>query len=141
MASLVDDSMLGARAAAVLLLGFGVLALVLGSIGTYGLVAYGVEARKREFAVRIAVGARASSVIGLVLRDGARLAAIGIVAGVGGALALSGTIRGLLFEVAPTDPATFAAAPLLLGTIALLACAIPAWRATRVDPNTTLRRE
>jgi putative ABC transport system permease protein len=141
MASLVDDSMLGARAAAVLLLGFGVLALVLGSIGTYGLVAYGVEARKREFAVRIAVGARASSVIGLVLRDGARLAAIGIVAGVGGALALSGTIRGLLFEVAPTDPVTFAAAPLLLGTIALLACAIPAWRATRVDPNTTLRRE
>jgi predicted permease len=141
MAALVDDSMLGARAAAMLLLGFGALALVLGSIGTYGLVAYGVEARQREFAVRIAVGARASSVIGLVLRDGARLAAIGIVVGVAGALALSGTIRGLLYEVAPTDPATFVTAPILLGVIALVACAIPAWRATRVDPNATLRRE
>jgi putative ABC transport system permease protein len=141
MAALVDDSMLGARAAAMLLLGFGLLALVLGSIGTYGLVAYGVEARQREFAVRIAVGAKASSVIGLVLRDGARLAALGIIAGVGGAFALTGFMRGLLFEVAPTDPVTFVTAPLLLGAIALAACAIPAWRATRVDPNTTLRRE
>ena len=141
MASLVDDSMLGARAAAMLLLGFGVLALVLGSIGTYGLVAYGVEARQREFAVRIAVGAKASSVIGLVLRDGARLAAIGIAIGIAGAFALSGTMRGLLFQVAPTDAVTFITAPILLGTIALLACAIPAWRATRVDPNTTLRRQ
>jgi predicted lysophospholipase L1 biosynthesis ABC-type transport system permease subunit len=141
MAALVDDSMVGARAAAMLLLGFGVLALVLGSIGTYGLVAYGVEARQREFAVRIAVGARASSVIGLVLLDGAKLTAIGIVAGVAGALALSGAIRGLLYQVAPTDPVTFVTAPLLLGVIALVACAIPAWSATRVDPNTTLRRD
>jgi predicted permease len=141
MAALVDDSTTGARAAAMLLLGFGALALVLGSIGTYGLVAYGVEARQREFAVRIAVGARATNVIGLVLREGAKLAAIGIAIGVAGALALSGTMRGLLFQVAPTDPATFITAPLLLGVIALVACAIPAWRATRVDPNSTLRRE
>ena len=141
MAALVDDSMLGARAAAVLLLGFGVLALLLGSIGTYGLVAYGVEARQREFAVRIAVGARATSVMRLVLGEGARLAAIGVVIGVGGAFALSGVMRGLLFEVAPTDPVTFTAASLLLAVTAMLACAIPAWRATRVDPNATLRRE
>ena len=141
MASLVDDSMLGARAAAMLLLGFGVLALILGSIGTYGLVAYGVEARQREFAVRMAVGAKASGVLGLVLRDGARLAAIGITIGVAGAFALSGSIRGLLYEVAPTDAMTFVSVPLLLGTIALLACVIPALRATRVDPNTILRRE
>jgi putative ABC transport system permease protein len=141
MAALVNDSTIGARAAAMLLLGFGALALVLGSIGTYGLVAYGVEARQREFAVRIAVGARATSVIGLVLRDGAKLAAIGITIGVAGALALSGTMRGLLFQVAPTDLATFITAPVLLGVIALVACAIPAWRATRVDPNSTLRRE
>ena len=141
MSALVGDSTIGARAAAMLLLGFGALALLLGSIGTYGLVAYGVEARQREFAVRMAVGARAASVIRLVLRDGAKLAAAGVVIGVAGALALSGFMRGLLFEVAPTDPLTFMAAPLLLAFTAMLACLIPAWRATRVDPNATLRRE
>ena len=141
MSALIGDSTLGARAAAMLLLGFGVLALLLGSIGTYGLVAYGVQARQQEFAVRIAIGAGAGNVMRLVLREGARLAAIGIVVGVAAALALSGTMRGLLYEVAPTDPATFLTAPLLLGLTALLACAIPAWRATRVDPNATLRRE
>jgi len=141
MGALVEDSVLGARAAAVLLLGFGVLALLLGSIGTYGLVAYGVEARQREFAVRMAVGASATTVMRLVLRDGARLAAVGVVIGVGAALALTGLMRGLLFEVAPTDPVTFTAAPLLLAVTAMVACAIPAWRATRVDPNATLRRE
>ncbi len=141
MTALVADSMTGARAAAMLLLGFGLLALVLGSIGTYGLLAYSVETRQREFAVRMAVGARASTVMGLVLRDGARLAAAGVVIGVGGAFALSGVMRGLLFEVAPTDPVTFTTAPLLLAATAMLACAIPAWRATRVDPNATLRRE
>jgi len=141
MTALVDDSMNGARAAAVLLLGFGLLALVLGSIGTYGLIAYGVETRQREFAVRMAVGARASTVMRLVLRDGARLAVAGVALGVGGAFALSGVMRGLLFEVAPTDPLTFTAAPLILALTAMLACAIPAWRATRVDPNATLRRE
>jgi putative ABC transport system permease protein len=141
MSALVEDSVLGARAAAVLLLGFGALALLLGSIGTYGLVAYRVEARQREFAVRMAVGARATNVMRLVLREGARLAAIGVAAGIAGALALTGLMRGLLFEVAPTDPVTFTAAPLLLAATAMLACAIPAWRATRVDPNATLRRE
>jgi putative ABC transport system permease protein len=141
MAALVDDSVIGARAAAVLLLGFGALALLLGSIGTYGLVAYGVETRQREFAVRMAVGARASSVMQLVLRDGARLALWGVAIGLAGAFMLSRTVRGLLFEVAPNDPVTFTAAPLLLAVTAMVACAIPAWRATRVDPNSTLRRE
>lgn len=141
MSALVGDSVLGARAAAVLLLGFGTLALLLGSIGTYGLVAHGVEARQQEFAVRMAIGARAGSVLRLVLRDGARLAAVGVAIGVAAALALTGLMRGLLFEVAPTDPVTFTAAPLLLALTAMLACAIPAWRATRVDPNAALRRE
>jgi predicted permease len=141
MSALVGDSILGARAAAVLLLGFGGLALLLGSIGTYGLVAYGVETRQREFAVRMAVGAGAGKVMQLVLRDGARLAAWGVAIGLAGAFALSGTIRGLLFEVAPNDPVTFTAAPILLAVTAMVACAIPAYRATRVDPNATLRRE
>jgi predicted permease len=141
MAALVDDSVTGARTVALVLLGFGGLALLLGSIGTYGLVAYGVEARQREFAVRMAVGAGAGTVMRLVLRDGARLAAAGVAIGLAGAFALSGTIRGLLFEVAPNDPLIFAAAPLILAATAMVACAIPAWRATRVDPNATLRRE
>lgn len=139
MQALIDESVSTPRAAAILLLSFGSLALLLGSIGTYGLVAYGVETRRREFAVRMAVGARARSVVGLVLREGARLTVVGLVAGLAGALAFTGAIRGLLFEVAPTDPVTFVAAPLLLGTTALLACAVPAWRATRVDPNRALR--
>jgi predicted permease len=141
LSALVGDSALGARAAAVLLLGFGGLALLLGSIGTYGLVAYGVETRQREFAVRMAVGAGAGNVMRLVLRDGARLAAWGVAIGLAGAFALAGTMRGLLFQVAPNDPVTFTAAPLLLAVTAMVACAIPAWRATRVDPNSTLRRE
>jgi putative ABC transport system permease protein len=141
MAALVDDSVVGARAAALVLLGFGALALVLGSIGTYGLVAYGVETRQREFAVRMAVGAGAGNVVRLVLQDGARLAGIGVALGLAGAFALSGTMRGLLFEVAPNDAVTFATAPLVLGLTAILACLIPAWRATRVDPNATLRRD
>jgi ABC-type antimicrobial peptide transport system permease subunit len=141
MSALVGESVLGARAAAVLLLGFGGLALLLGSIGTYGLVAYGVETRQREFAVRMAVGAGTGNVMQLVLGDGARLAGWGVAIGLAGAFALSGTIRGLLFEVAPNDPVTFMAAPLLLAVTAMVACAIPAWRATRVDPNATLRRE
>lgn len=141
LASLVSDSLSSPRAAAVLLVSFGLLALILGSIGTYGLVAYGVESRRREFAVRIAIGARRSSVIKLVLGEGARLALIGIVVGIAGALALSRAIRGLLFEIAPTDPVTLVGAPLLLAATALVACAIPAWRATRIDPNASLLRD
>jgi predicted permease len=141
MDALVQDSVAGSRAAATLLLGFGLLALILGSIGTYGLVAYGVESRRQEFAVRIAIGARAATVIRLVLREGARLAATGLIVGIAAALALSGVMRGLLFEIAPTDPVTFVVAPILLGATALLACAVPAWRATRVDPNAALRRD
>ncbi len=141
LAALVSDSLSSPRAAAVLLVSFGALALLLGSIGTYGLVAYGVESRRREFAVRIAIGARRSSVMKLVIGEGARLALVGIVVGVAGALAMSRAIRGLLFEIAPTDPLILVGAPLLLGVTALAACAIPAWRATRIDPNASLRRE
>lgn len=141
LAALVSDSLSSPRAAALLLVSFGALALILGSVGTYGLVAYGVESRRREFAVRLAIGARRSSVMSLVIREGARLALIGIVVGVAGALALSRAIRGLLFEIAPTDPLTLVGAPLLLAVTALAACAIPAWRATRIDPNASLRRE
>jgi ABC-type antimicrobial peptide transport system permease subunit len=137
--ALVQESVSTPRAAAFLLLSFGAVALLLASVGTYGLVAYGVETRRQEIAVRIAIGAGTSSVVGLILREGARLTAVGVTIGLLGALAMTGAMRGLLFETAPTDPVTFVAAACLLGITALLACAIPAWRATRVDPNGALR--
>lgn len=139
--AMVSASLASPRAATVMLVSFGALALLLGSVGTYGLVAYGVESRRREFAVRIAIGARRASVMRLVLGEGARLTAVGIMVGLAGALALSRGMRGLLFEIAPTDPVTLLVAPLLLAITALAACAIPAWRATRIDPNSSLRRE
>jgi len=141
MDALIERSLSTPRAAALLLLSFGALALVLGSVGTYGLVAYGVESRRREFAVRLAIGAGGGTVMRMVLRDGLRLAAVGIVAGVAGAFALSGLLRGLLFEVAPTDPLAFVVAPALLLATAVVACLVPAYRATRVDPNVALRRD
>jgi len=137
--ALMQESVSTPRAAAALLLSFGALALILAGVGTYGLVAYGVETRRQEFAVRMAIGARPSSVVALVLREGARFMLVGVVLGVLGALAMTGAMRSLLFETAPTDPLTFVTASLLLGITALLACAVPAWRATRVDPNAALR--
>jgi ABC-type antimicrobial peptide transport system permease subunit len=127
--------------AAVLLLGFGGLALLLGSIGTYGLVAYGVETRQREFAVRMAVGAGAGNVMQLVLRDGARLAAWGVAIGLAGAYGLTRLMASLLFGISATDALTFVAISTVLVIVALGACYIPARRATKVDPLVALRYE
>jgi len=136
---LVERSVAAPRSATLMLLSFGALALILGSVGTYGLVAYRVESRRRELAVRRAVGADQRAVVALILRDGMRLAAIGIAVGLAAAFGLSRLVRGLLFGVGAADPVSFALAPLLLGATALIACVIPALRATRVDPNTVLR--
>lgn len=136
---MVERSVAAPRSMGVMLMSFGVLALILGAIGTYGLVAYGVESRRQEFAVRIAVGAPQGSVVRQVVGEGLRLAAVGIAIGLAAAFALSGLLRALLYEVTPRDPIAFMLAPIVLGAMALLACAIPAWRATRVDPNAALR--
>jgi len=136
---LVERSVAAPRSVSLLLLSFGVLALLLGGIGTYGLVAYGVESRRQEFAVRLAIGARRGAVVGLVLREGSRLALVGIALGLVAAFALSRLLRSLLFEVSTTDPVSFLVAPVVLGTVAVIACLVPAWRATRVDPNQALR--
>jgi predicted permease len=136
---LIERSVAAPRAASRLLLGFGALALLLGAVGTYGLVAYGVQQRSREIAVRIAVGASRGRVVGLVLREGARLAGLGIVAGLVGALALSRLMRGLLYGIDPVDPIAFTVAPAVLGLTALLACLAPALRAARIAPSTALR--
>jgi len=120
---------------------FSALALVLAAIGIYGVMSYTVAARTREIGIRIAVGARTVNVLSLVIKDGMKLALAGLAIGIGGALALTRVMRTLLFEVAPTDPTTFAGATTLLLLVALLACLIPAFRASGFNPVDTLRHE
>jgi len=125
-----------------LLLGvFAALALTLAAVGTYGVMAYSVAQRARELGIRMALGAEQSRVLGLVLRQGMSLAAAGLAVGVVGALALTGLMESLLFEVQARDPLTFVAVSAFLAAVATVACWIPARRATRVDPVTVLRED
>jgi predicted permease len=127
------------RAPAALAAVFGAVALALAAIGIYGVLAFGVAQRVREFGIRQALGARRSSILSLVLLQGLRAAAAGLVIGVGASVALTRYLQSQLFGVAPRDPAVFGAAALLLLAVALAACYIPARRATRVDPMVALR--
>ena len=129
------------RFGAVLLATFGALALVLAAIGTYGLIAYAVAQRTREIGIRMALGARPRAIIQEVLGRGLRLAFTGVGLGVVGALALTRLIRGMLAGVAPNDPISFGVSALLLVGGAVLACVLPARRASRVDPVVALRVE
>jgi putative ABC transport system permease protein len=125
----------------VLVASFGMLALLLAAVGVFGVMAYSVSVRTREIGVRVALGAGHRDVLTMVLGQGLRTILIGIAIGLAGSLALTRALRSLLFGVTTTDPLTFVAVILLLVTTALLACYIPARRATKVDPMVALRYE
>ncbi|HEY3121574.1 MAG TPA: ABC transporter permease [Vicinamibacteria bacterium] len=129
------------RSTASLLALFAALALVLCAVGVYGLLAYLVGERTREFGVRLALGARPADVLGLVLRRGLGLVAVGTAVGLAAALALGRVVSGLLYEISARDPATLAAACAVMAAVGLLASYLPARRATRVDPMAALRCE
>lgn len=120
---------------------FAAGALLLAAIGMYGVIAYGVAQRTREMGIRMALGASRQRILRLVLGEGVRLALLGAVLGVAGALASTRVIRSLLFQTVPTDPVTFVVTPLVLAGVALLATYIPARRATRLDPTLAIRGE
>jgi len=120
---------------------FGVLALLLACVGTYAVISYSVEQRTREMGIRVAVGAAPQAILGMVLREGLWLAAVGIGAGMLSALALTRYLRSLLFAVTPTDPLVYTLVAAVLALTAFAGCYFPARRATRVDPALVLREE
>lgn len=135
------DTTTSPRWTTVLLGTFATVALVLTVVGIYGVMSYAVAQRQREIGVRMALGAQRREVLGLVLGDGLRLTAVGLVAGLGGALFLTRFLASHLYSVNVFDPATFAGVTVALTVVALLACWLPARRATRVDPMVALRGE
>jgi ABC-type antimicrobial peptide transport system permease subunit len=124
-----------------LLSAFAGLALVLACVGIYGVMAYSVAKRTREIGIRMALGATKRDVQALVIGQGLKLALLGVVMGIAGAIALTRFLLSLLYDVKPTDPPTFIVVSLVLIGVALLACYIPASRAMKVDPMVALRYE
>jgi ABC-type antimicrobial peptide transport system permease subunit len=120
---------------------FALLALLLASVGIYGVLSYMVGQRTKEIGVRMALGAQRVDVLCMVLRDGARMTLVGVVVGVVGAMGLTRLMASMLFGVKPMDPLTFIAVTSLLCAIAMLACYVPARRAMKVDPMEALRHQ
>lgn len=141
MRDAIRDRMFEGRVYGAMFAVFGVAALLLASVGLYGVVSFGVSQRTQEVGVRMALGALPRDVLGLVLAGSARMLGIGILLGVPAAIGLAQVLRGSLYGISATDPLTFIAIPVLLSVVALVASWIPARRATRVDPVVALRAE
>jgi putative ABC transport system permease protein len=141
MQRVVDQSLSPRRLTNALLGGFAAVALVLAAIGIYGVMALSVSGRMKEFGIRLALGAQAGNVRTIVMRHGLLIAGVGVAIGLVGALGVTRFLRSLLFGVSPIDVPTFAAVAVVLSAAALIACYLPARRATRSDPIVVLRME
>jgi ABC-type antimicrobial peptide transport system permease subunit len=141
MAQRVNESIWPTRTMSKLVGIFGVIALLLACAGLYGVLSYTVAQRTREIGLRLALGAQTGDVLRLIIRQGLRLALGGVALGLIAAFALTRVLAGFLRGVSATDPLTFAVIPLLLSVVALLACYLPARRATKVDPLAALKCE
>jgi putative ABC transport system permease protein len=139
--TIVTESVAPQRFSMLLLALFAIIALFLAAVGLYGVVSYTVSQRTQEIGVRMAMGAQRGDVVRLIVGGGMKLTLVGIVIGLSAAAALSRMIQAMLFEVAPSDPASYAATALLLLAVAALACYVPARRAMRVDPIVALRAQ
>ena len=120
---------------------FAGAALLLAALGVYGIVAYSVAQRSREFGIRVALGAKPGQIIGMVVGQNLRIVAIGLILGMVAAVPATRMLRGLLFQVQPNDPGTFVAIGVMLAAVAAVASYLPAHRGTRVDPISTLRSD
>jgi len=137
----LSDSFAPRRFRMLLFGAFASLALIIATVGIYGVISYAVSRRTNEIGIRMALGATPRDVLQMVVRQGVILTLIGITLGLAASLALSRALKSLLFNVSATDPTIFALTSLLLVTVALIASYVPARRATKVDPLQALRRE
>jgi putative ABC transport system permease protein len=135
------DSMATQLFAMRMLIGFASTGGVLALVGIYSVLALSVRSRRRELAIRMAVGAPQRNILRLVIGEGVRMVVLGLILGVGVAIAMSRVLQALLFEVQPTDPVTWMAVPFLLAVVAILASWFPARHATRIEPSEALRHE
>jgi len=141
MSDYVSDSIGDTRFILSVLGAFAIASVLLAAVGLYGTLAYLTARRTREFGIRLALGSSVKAIIAIVIRESVLLAAAGTAIGLAGVAAATGAIRGLLYEVRPLDGLTLAAVVALVGIVAFAAAGVPAWRATRTDPQTSLRSE
>lgn len=141
MAARVNTSLASHRFSMLLLSAFAAIALILATVGVYGVVSYSVSQRNREIGIRMALGAAASDVRSMIVRQNLWIVSLGVVLGLMASVALSSVISNLLYDVEPTDPSTYTAVASIVLIMAAVACLVPAIRATRIDPNTVLHEE